>query len=139
MANAIGITQPCMLTALRAYLLTLSAVTNLVGQRVFTHSIPKGNLGTDCIVLSSIPSVGSDPNSPITKLSFMVQCFSLSKSTALSIERVAVFPNLHGYEAYISSAWMSAVQSQSSFLLLDPDHVPEYWISNSEYDITLRY
>ena len=152
--NNIGIIQPNMLAVLRAYLVSCTTVVAAVDQRVFTHSIPKTYAGTDCIVIESLPGLGSDPDMPITDLSFSFKCFSKDKSTALEIERTGLFPNLHGYDIFIdgeelsfpldfpidfSRAWMSAVQSQSSILVQDTDYVGEYWYSESEYNITLRY
>ena len=132
--------QPDMLVLLLDYLLTLTAVTDLVGQNIFTHSIPKGFTKTTCILLNDVPNANTDPNSPITTVSIAIQTYSLSKSEAVNIERTAIFPNLHSLERLESDGnkWI-AVQSQSRILLQDPDYVGELWYTNSEYDITLLY
>ncbi|MHA1868138.1 MAG: hypothetical protein ACTSXD_08730 [Candidatus Heimdallarchaeaceae archaeon] len=142
------ILQPDMLVVLRTYLLTLSDITDLVEQRIFTHSIPEQYSGTDCIVLSDIPSPGADRNAPITNLSVSIKCFSQTKQTARDIERTVIFPNLHQYNSYVvndgsesfgNNFYLEIYQTQSGILLQDPDYKKEYWFQDTEYEIILRY
>lgn len=140
--------QPDLLVVLRTYLLTISTITDYVGQRIFLHTIPKGYTGTDCIVLSEIPSPGTDMNIPVKKQSIDIKCFSQTLQTARDISRVGINPALHTYtqltendgtKSFGNDYYIEIYETQSPILLQDPDFEGIYWYSQQEYEITLRY
>jgi len=140
--------QPDLLVMIRTYLLTITDITDNVSQRIFLHTIPKGYTGTDCIVLSEIPSAGTDMNIPVRKQSIDIKCFSQTLQTARDMSRLAIFPNLHTYSELVlndgtksfgNDYYVEIYETQSPILLQDPDFEGTYWYTQQEYEITLRY
>ena len=103
------ILAPDILVLLRTYLLTASDITDVVGQRVFLHTIPREYAGTTCIVISEVPSFAAvnnsaaDRNATITHESVAVKCFSTDMQTARDLMRTAIFPTLQGYTANVEN------------------------------------
>jgi len=150
--------QPDILLALREFLLESSDVVNYVTDRGFVLQIPQGTygdddtpyVGSDCIVISDTPSIGAEPEGPITHLTVQVDCYSQDLATSRYMERKCVFPLLHQYTEFVTGTddygynytnnySISIMQSQSQFTTQDTDYVGEYWKTTTEYDIFLRY
>lgn len=139
---------PDILLILRAYLLTSSDITDVVGQRVFLHTIPKEYTGTTCVVLSETPGFGAERSVTITRQSVIVKCFSTDMETARNLMRTAVFPALQGYtanvendgtESFGNSYFVEVYETSRPIMLQDPDYKGILWYMQSEYEVILRY
>lgn len=102
-------------SSLRAYLLTKTAITTIVGQRIYCDVLPQGAT-LPAITFYRISTVRDHTIGDCTRLAharFQIDCWSNSRSTSDSISHAIRACGITSYRGTTDSIWFSGVEIDS--------------------------